>query len=531
VHDGLAASSVPGRDARASRGGNGADSGHGHVECEAKLVALPGFALPELNGVIDGIVAGLPVASELDATYYDCADLALARSGVTLRYRTGEEGPCWMLKLPGGDTATTLTRREFAFEGPADAVPSSAQDLIRGYLRSRPLQRVGRLRTQRTSVGLMNDQSQRLAEVVHDVVAAYEGTELTGTFCEVEVELAAPDKAGRKLLAATVQRLVEAGCRVETPLPKLVRALGHRAVAPSELAVPPLGETPTVAGLIQITLATSIARLISHDAGVRLGEDPEDLHQFRVATRRLRSDLRTFASVLEPDHVSTLRDELAWLGSETGRVRDDDVLGVRLREQAADLPETDAEMAVLLTRRLDSDRDHAQFSLLGMLRCERYDALLDALVSAAHNPQFGEEGLPAAHRPARGFVIKVVRRQWKRLVRAVDAAGEQPTDAELHRIRIVAKRCRYAAEAAAPVVGHRAARLAHGLAHVQDVLGDLHDTVVTEAWLREAAAAQPDCAIAAGELIARQRVDRTRLRTEWGQAWTAASAKKLHSWL
>ena len=72
---------------------------------------------------------------------------------------------------------------------------------------------------------------------------------------------------------------------------------------------------------------------------VRLGEDPEDIHQFRVATRRLRSDLRTFAELFPTEWVAGLRAELAWIGDRIGPVRDTDVLAGRLRAQATTLPE------------------------------------------------------------------------------------------------------------------------------------------------------------------------------------------------
>ncbi len=60
------------------------------------------------------------------------------------------------------------------------------------------------------------------------------------------------------------------------------------------------------------------ARMLAHDPGVRLGEDPEELHQLRVATRRLRSVLRTATPLLEATWAQALRDELSWLGDELG---------------------------------------------------------------------------------------------------------------------------------------------------------------------------------------------------------------------
>jgi CHAD domain-containing protein len=108
---------------------------------------------------------------------------------------------------------------------------------------------------------------------------------------------------------------------------------------------------------------------------------------------------------------------------------------------------------------------------------------------------------------------------------------DDPPDSALHEVRILAKHCRYAAEAVAPAAGRPAARLAAAIADLQTVLGDHQDTIVAEAWLRNAAATTPEGAVAAGELILLQRWQRARLRARLPAAWKAASAKDLRSWL
>src|SRR5205823_6007264 len=110
-------------------------------------------------------------------------------------------------------------------------------------------------------------------------------------FRQVEVELAqdAPDG----LLGAVAERLRFAGAGEPDAVSKIVRALGSRATEPPELA----DLTAGIDGgapfhqLVQATIANGVSRLIRHDPGVRMGDDPEDVHQARVATRRLRSDL------------------------------------------------------------------------------------------------------------------------------------------------------------------------------------------------------------------------------------------------
>ena len=73
---------------------------------------------------------------------------------------------------------------------------------------------------------------------------------------------------------------------------------------------------------------------------MRRGGDPEVVHQARVATRRLRSDLRTFEHFVDHEWAAELRAELRWLGAELGAVRDVEVLRDRLRADVAQLAES-----------------------------------------------------------------------------------------------------------------------------------------------------------------------------------------------
>jgi CHAD domain-containing protein len=114
----------------------------------------------------------------------------------------------------------------------------------------------------------------------------------------------------------------------------------------------------------------------------------------------------------------------------------------------------------------------------------------------------------------------------------VAALGPNPADAALHEIRIRAKRLRYACEAVAEVVGKPAVDMARAAADLQGVLGDFHDAVVAEEWLRAASVdASSAQALAAGQLIARQRQDAARCRADWSGSWKRLRHKKQRAWL
>src|SRR5207245_5112768 len=173
-------------------------------------------------------------------------------------------------------------------------------------------------------------------------------------FRQLEVE--ATDERGVDVMNAVAERLLVAGAQRDDVGPKLVHALGPRGAGSPE--VPPVRLHPgSQAGdAVRAALAAGVTRLLRHDPGVRIGDDLEDVHQARVATRRLRSDLRTFRALLDPEQSGSLRDELKWAADLLGDLRDADVLLERLRRQADLLPGRDAVAVAGLLRRLVAEQ-------------------------------------------------------------------------------------------------------------------------------------------------------------------------------
>ena len=264
-------------------------------------------------------------------------------------------------------------------------------------------------------------------------------------------------------------------------------------------------------------IADGVVRLLRHDPIVRLDSDPEGVHQARVATRRLRSDLRTFRAMLDPEWVAALRGELGWLGGELGEPRDADVLLDRLTARAAALPHASAEGAAEVIAQLEHRRTQAHTALLKTLSNDRYLQLIDRLIAAAQSPALNET---KAQRPAATTLPPIVRRAWRPLQKRVKSLSDPPSDEDLHMVRILTKRCRYAAEACAPSLGTPTRRLAHAAGELQAVLGELNDAVVAEQWLRRVAHdGSPPGAFAAGELAALERDAAQQARSVWPKPW------------
>ena len=213
----------------------------------------------------------------------------------------------------------------------------------------------------------------------------------------------------------------------------------------------------------------------SSEPGVRDGADPESLHRFRVATRRSRALIRASRPLVR-DQLANLDRELRWLGGVSGPVRDLDVLidhlggmldelergpgGRRGDHRGARAGARSAQRAILVEA-LDTDRYRAAAR---PVRRGSADAARDGR-RACRSSRLAATRVRAA---AGGY----------------DELGPQPSDDDLHAVRIKAKHARYAAELAALGHGEELDELADALRTIQDLIGAHQDAVVAEERVR-----------------------------------------------
>lgn len=467
-----------------------------HLERELKLDPGEGFVMPELGGQ-------LLAPRTFVSTYHDTPDLVLARHGVTFRHRVEDGAGLWQLKLPRGDA-----RAELELPGPPARPPEEMLALLPALLRDSAVVPVARLRTRREGVRAQG------AEITRDSVAVLEGTRVARRFHELEVELLDGDERTLRRLEKELRR---AGAHLADPdqRPKLYRALD--LATPSEPLVVEPGTPPVVA--LGLALGEQRHRLVIHDPGTRLGSDPEDLHQLRVATRRLRAFLRAGRVLLDRAWADGLREELRWLGTGLGPARDLDVLIERIAGDVALLgPEADLGAGLLV--QLEAERALSRAAVADALTSERYFALLDALETAGSVPQVSGEIVPLA---------SIWEREWKRVRREVGSLPDEPADEELHAIRIGVKRARYAAELAAHELGRKGGAFVQAAKAAQDVLGEHQDAAVAEERIRAWAATASGGALAAGRLVQLEQARRAAMRLAWPAAWSDlhAAARRL----
>ena len=490
------------------------------AEREVKLSASPAFRMPTLDDLGDDVLIVPREAERLETVYFDTGDLRLARWGISLRHRRGQG---WTVKLPLGGEGDLLIRDELTVPGDdAAAPPDEALEPIRAYVRTAALRPMVRLRTIRRMVQLLDFDDRRLGDVVDDEVSVPSGRRIAARFRELEVEIT--DDTPDGLLDELVRRLSEAGAGPPDPTPKYVRAVGPLATHPPEVVVERSRTGATVSEALGRAMSMSVLHLMRHDLVMRLDVDPEGVHQARVASRRLRSDLRTFRGQLDPSWALPLREELRWLGEVLGEARDADVLLGRIRGRADLVPSTEQPGFAQVIEALVQRRKEAHELLIETLRGDRYVRLLDRLVEGAGRP----EVVSGADLPLRDIVADLLQGPWEHLRSAVREPGRHPSDAELHTIRIRAKRVRYAADAIMPVMGKPARRFAEAAAGLQTVLGEHNDAVVASSWLRSWAAGHRsgDASFAAGVSAGLELAAAQDARRRWRKAWRRLAAAR-----
>ncbi|AUI52762.1 CYTH and CHAD domain-containing protein [Arthrobacter crystallopoietes] len=457
----------------ASDSGYGTRTGRAYdVEDSAPLPTL--HALPDVSRVEQG------VETEFEAVYFDTEDLALAARCITLERRTGTQAG-WQLEQPNDDGGRRVSSSP-PVRG-TDGVPKTLLQLVRVHVRDKPLVPVARVLTRRVLHRLYGSGDKVLADMLDDHLRSEQLPSKTGgsVWREWAIELV---EGNQDLLDACDALCAGSGAQRGSRGSTLRSELAGRSRQP-EPAVPCPKRKGDAAAVLLFFLHQQVRSLKEQDPLVRSGE-PEAVHKMRVASRRLRSCLATYRKLLAGDTAGELRGELKWLAGLLGEARDAQVMQDRLRDLLAGEPSelVMGPVARRIDEQLTADLQAARTKTLRALDTKRYFRLLDALDGLLANPPL----TALASEPAREVIGRRIKREAKRLGRAVTAAEQLAGDATearaLHEVRIRAKRLRYAAEAAIPVGGKRAQRLAEAAHRVQQSLGVHQDTVLTRDLLR-----------------------------------------------
>ena len=239
------------------------------LERERKLVGSP-----ETLAALDGE----PIEPRLfTSTYHDTGDRRLARHGITIRRRLENGVNLWQLKLP-----RESGRLELEEPGGPGSVPEPLARLLVGVLHGAELEEAAAIQTRRT--GKRATLAGGTVEATVDEVTLMDEQRAEDGFTELEVELIEGDAAA---VLEAERVLVEAGAEPTDQQPKVFRYLGLEL----DGAAPPTAAEHAI-DHVRSRIETQYGEILRHDPGTRLGDDPEDLHDLRVAVRRLRALLR-----------------------------------------------------------------------------------------------------------------------------------------------------------------------------------------------------------------------------------------------
>ena len=464
-------------------------------EIELKFACGP----QDLAAVLAAAPAGDDETRELISVYFDTADLALQRAGVSLRVREHNGRRTQTLKRGQG-----LMREEH--EAPIEGLaPDPALDPLPSILPDgamlRPAFNVRVSRRQRTfryggaEIELALDQGE------------VTGGDRQSAICEVELELKSGPPAALFALARELALAAPLYLAFDGKAARGQALVAGPAPTASQGGVADVADGATVAEAFQAVARRALAQIATQAAVLRAAPSPEAVHQLRVAARRLRSALATFKPILGGDGWESVKTELRWFSHACDAARNLDVYADETLRPA----ELDAEPSLGLTalrKSVDAARREAWAKAGEAAASARFRALMiDTAAWVETGDWLNSE---AAEAPIKPFARHALKRHARKVAeRGGEARGAD--DAARHRLRIEAKTLRYAVEALGSLFG--AARTRRYLRHVrelQEALGALND-LAAAGPLAAGLTLTPQAAFAAGELAGRKVGDRPKL--------------------
>ncbi|ODU46480.1 CYTH and CHAD domain-containing protein [uncultured Aquimonas sp.] len=488
-------------------------------EIELKLSATPAQLKQVLNSALIRERALAPPRSEnLHSVYYDDDALEVTRRGLALRLR--KRGRRWLqtLKTRGESQAGLHSRGEFETAAPGGALDLDALAALEGAaelvepLRALELKPLFATEFRRTHVPLKLADGGR-AELAFDLGEIRAGDQVD-PICEIEIELLEGSSSEVFTLARELLQLASLKLDNRSKAQRGFALLAPLALEPARAKAPALeGSMPAQRASARL-LGAALEQLESNEAGLIAADDPEFLHQARVALRRLRALLRLFSPLLTLAEIEALKPRLRALGQALGACRDWDVLCTetlpRVRSgmtrpdaldplaQAVREQRLGAQVAV---RACLAERDYTDLKLaLGSLIVELAQA---APADAPLLEDFAREQLQRAAR-------KVRKRHQAHDANCIDS---------LHGLRIEVKKLRYACDVLGSVFGERKQRrYVRHLSELQQLLGDFNDAAIARQRVDSLAGIGPfPLGVVEGYAAARTEAARAALPQAWAE--------------
>ena len=458
---------------------------------ERWLATLPTLAIETRDGGTVTALARPP--RRLVDSYLDCEDWRIARAGFVVRTRRrGRQDEITLKDNRPAEGSGLRQRLEVTEVLPPSGLSGLGPDgpvgrRLRAIVGPRPLREVLQVRTRRRPFALRVGGVDVAEVALDDTMIVVGSGQKPMRLRRVEVEVQ-PDWLDA--LEPIVEQL-RMSCGLQPArLSKFeagLLALGEEIPGTPDLGPTGISADSTMGDLAFAVLRRQLAVLRAKEPGTRLGEDTEELHDMRVATRRLRAALSLFEAVM-PVRAQAFREELGWLGRLLGAVRDLDVQLENLAGMSSAVDASDGhDPLVELVALLEGERDTARTEMLNGLDSVRWDRLAKGLTAMA---QQGPARRALATRvPAVIGLPDLVLARHHKVRKAARRAKHSGVVTDFHALRIRCKRLRYALEFSSEVYSGKTSRFVRELTVLQDELGEMQDAEVASLQLADLATA------------------------------------------
>lgn len=483
--------------------GTGKPSATDHQEIEwqfdvDELESVEGWL--DQHSSSSGLVIARESPVDITDTYYDTDDWRFFRAGYALRIRkTDGEIESTMKSLAPAESS--LRRRREISEPLKDNRATTLKNArgpvgerSRALLGKREMRPLFRMQTHRQRFALKGSidgsmEDVRIGEISLDASEVAVGEE-PKRLRRVEVEVDAdpsPDLHGFVDEMQFALDLTPASLsKYETGL----YASGLNPDGGDELGPTDVDPSMSVGEVAFAVLRRQFAEMRAHEPGTRLGEDPEELHDMRVPTRRMRAAMKVFEDAL-PERARWLREELRWVAHALGDVRDLDVQIERFQAWRDEADEKSAGFLDRILKLTQKRRAEARKNMLAVLDSERYERLESSFAEMLRLGPGAERELAQTdgHDPAREPITTaappLVSRRYRKWRKAAKRLDETSSPEAFHDVRKKGKRLRYTLEFVSEVYGKPVQKLVKPLKKLQDDLGDHQDAIVASRYLRE----------------------------------------------
>jgi triphosphatase len=446
------------------------------------------------HGTIDGLTLEPRSTQQIFDTYLDTDDWRIRRAGFALRVRSESGTTEATLKSLHSASTEVADRRELT-----ETLNSSDSAAIRESIGpvgirvcavsgARTLLPLFELRTSRQRFAIRkSDEARQLGEIsLDETVISRPHGEPQANMLRVEVEALTETHGPLRSLVKTLRSNCALEAASDTKYSLGLRSVGLAPPA-QEFAATSVDASMTIVEVATVDLRRYMAAWLVHEPGARLGDDPEDLHDLRVAGRRLDAILRQFKAFL-PAEFLKVRATLKTVLRALGRVRDLDVALEELRDFSHKLPKADRVGAEPLREYLLSERGRARAQMLSVLDSVWVQKGLQGLILQLAAPVAASE--TSAADLALHASPGLIRRRFRKLRKRADLLGVDSSTEEYHEVRSQVKKLRYALEAVAALYGKSAVEMVRALRRWQENLGVQQDAAVAMRRLNALAGAQ-----------------------------------------